>query len=106
MYYLPIAFPDGKTENSLYPENDMRNFELRIGNWKRSPRGVIFGVVTGLAEWRNLDPGKTRLIVFLIVLFTGVFPGIAIYFILALLLPLDDGTYEATWTEIDETEEK
>ena len=106
MYYLPIAFPDGKTENSLYQENDMRNFELRIGNWKRSPRGVIFGVATGLAEWRNLNPGKTRLIVFLIVLFTGVFPGIAIYFILALLLPLDDGTYEATWTEIDETEEK
>ena len=84
----------------------MRNFELRIGNWKRSPRGVIFGVVTGLAEWRNLDSGKTRLIVFLIVLFTGVFPGIAIYFILALLLPLDDGTYEETWTEVDETEEK
>lgn len=60
---------------------------MRTKRWVRSPRGKIFGVVTGLAEWRGLDPGMTRLIVFLIVLFTGVFPGIAIYLALALILP-------------------
>lgn len=60
---------------------------MRTRRWVRSPRGKIFGVVTGLAEWRGLDPGMTRLIVFLIVLFTGVFPGIAIYLALALILP-------------------
>ena len=60
---------------------------MRTRRWVRSPRGKIFGVVTGLAEWRGLDPGMTRLIVFLIVLFTGVFPGIAIYLALALVLP-------------------
>ncbi len=60
---------------------------MRTRRWVRSPRGKIFGVVTGLAEWRGLDPGMTRAIVFLIVLFTGVFPGIAIYLALALILP-------------------
>ena len=65
-----------------------KNFELRIGNWKRSPRGEIFGVVTGLAEWRDLNPSMTRLIVLLIILFTGIFPGVAIYLALALILPI------------------
>lgn len=61
---------------------------MKTRRWTRSPRGKIFGVVTGLAEWRELNPEMTRLIVFLIVLFTGVFPGIAIYLLLALILPM------------------
>ena len=55
--------------------------------WTRSPRGEIFGVATGLAEWRDLPPAMTRLIVFLIIIFTGVFPGIVIYLLLAAILP-------------------
>ncbi len=55
--------------------------------WTRSPRGTIFGVATGLAEWKDLDPRMTRIIVFLIVLLTGLFPGIAIYLLLAIILP-------------------
>lgn len=60
--------------------------------WKRSPRGKIFGVVTGLAEWRELDPNTTRTIVGIISLFTMPF-SIIIYLVLALLLPMDHGTY-------------
>ncbi len=67
--------------------NDQCGSWVRTRRWTRSPRGMIFGVVTGLAEWRGLNPGMTRLIVFLIVLFTGVFPGIAVYLALALILP-------------------
>ena len=87
---------------------------MRTRRWVRSPRGKIFGVVTGLAEWRGLDPGMTRLIVFLIVLFTGVFPGIAIYLALALILPpqadddiaggrgrSNDDTIYAEWEEAE-----
>ena len=55
--------------------------------WTRSPRGKIFGVCTGLAEWRDLDPGFVRLISLIAVLFSGVFPGVIIYLILALILP-------------------
>ena len=60
---------------------------VRTKRWTRSPRGEIFGVATGLAEWRELPPGTTRIIVFLIILFTGVFPGAVIYLVLAALLP-------------------
>ena len=56
--------------------------------WKRSPRGKIFGVVTGLAEWRDLDPQTTRTIVCIISLCTMPV-SIIIYLILALVLPMD-----------------
>ena len=60
---------------------------IRTKRWTRSPRGQIFGVVTGLAEWRGLPVDTTRLIVLLISLFTAIFPAIAIYLILAVVLP-------------------
>ncbi len=60
---------------------------VRTRRWTRSPRGEIFGVATGLAEWRDLPPGMTRIMVFLIILFTGIFPGAAIYLALAAILP-------------------
>ncbi len=63
----------------------------------RSPRGKIFGVCTGLAEWRDLPAEPVRLIVFLVILFTGVFPGALIYLAAALLIPMNPG-YEASET--------
>jgi phage shock protein C len=57
----------------------------------RSPRGKIFGVCTGLAEWRDLPADPVRLIVFLVVLATGVFPGALIYLAAALLIPMNPG---------------
>lgn len=50
----------------------------------------IFGVCSGLAIWADLDIDKFRLIAFLVVLFTGFFPGAVIYLILALLIPAAD----------------
>lgn len=64
--------------------------------WARSPRGKVFGVCTGLAEWRDLNPEPVRWIVFFAILFTGVFPGILIYLALALILPAQEpGEYRA-----------
>lgn len=73
---------------------------IRTRRWTRSPRGEIFGVVTGLAEWRGLPPATTRLIVLLITVFTAVVPVLIIYLILALILPeqtpddIIDGDYD------------
>lgn len=61
----------------------------------RSPRGKIFGVCTGLAEWRDLPPEPVRLIIFIVVLATGIFPGALIYLAAALLIPMNPG-YETT----------
>ncbi|MCI2103557.1 MAG: PspC domain-containing protein [Sphaerochaeta sp.] len=63
--------------------------------WYRSPRGKIFGLCTGLAEWRDLDPNMVRIIVALIVIFTGVFPGAIIYLILSLIIPMQPEGYQA-----------
>ncbi|MBO8435773.1 MAG: PspC domain-containing protein [Spirochaetes bacterium] len=76
----------------------MKRTNVRTKRWTRSPRGEIFGVATGLAEWRGLNPEMTRVIVFLLVIFSGIVPGIIIYFLLALILPMQSehdiiGTY-------------
>ena len=60
---------------------------VRTSRWTRSPRGIIFGVVTGLAEWRGLPVDTTRLVVALIAVFTAVFPVCIIYLLLAVILP-------------------
>ncbi len=60
----------------------------------RSPRGKVFGVATGLAEWRDLPADPVRLIVFLSILFTGFFPGALIYLAAALVIPMNPETNE------------
>lgn len=60
---------------------------IRTRRWTRSPRGRLFGVVTGLAEWRGLQSDTLRLIVGIITIMTGVVPAAVIYLILALILP-------------------
>lgn len=69
--------------------------------WMRSPRGKILGVATGLAEWRDLPAEPVRIIVFLIILFTGVFPGAVIYLVLAVILPgPEDREYKGRFDHI------
>ena len=83
---------------------------MKTRRWTRSPRGEIFGVVTGLAEWRELNPGMTRLIVLLLIIFTGIFPGGVIYLLLALILPVQtkadiidgDDPIDVTYEEAEE----
>lgn len=55
----------------------------------RSNQGKIFGVATGLAEWRDLNADMVRLIVFIVVLSTGVFPGALFYLVAALIIPMN-----------------
>lgn len=59
----------------------------------------IFGVCSGIAIWADLDINKFRLIAFLVVLFTGFFPGAFIYLILSIIIPsadYDDSYYSRT----------
>jgi phage shock protein C len=55
----------------------------------RSPRGKIFGVCTGLAEWRDLPVEPVRWIVFITVMVTGFFPGAVLYLLAALVIPMN-----------------
>ena len=60
---------------------------IRTRRWTRSPRGVVLGVATGLAEWRGFPIDITRLVVFLIFLFTAFFPALLVYLVIAVILP-------------------
>ncbi|MGD1821007.1 MAG: PspC domain-containing protein [Pleomorphochaeta sp.] len=60
---------------------------------RRSNRNArIFGVCAGIAQWAELDVRTFQIFAFLIVLFTGFFPGAVIYIILALIIPAESSS--------------
>jgi len=58
---------------------------------RRSRRNrMIAGVVGGLADYFGLDPSLLRVIYVLVSIFSAAFPGLLVYVILWLLVPLED----------------
>jgi phage shock protein C len=51
---------------------------------------MISGVCGGLAEYFGLDPTLVRLAYVFLSLFTAAFPGIILYIIAMLIVPLED----------------
>jgi len=52
----------------------------------RSRRGCFLGVCKGIAEWRGIDTVWVRLGVFIAIWLSGLWPGLAIYVIVGLLM--------------------
>ncbi len=52
----------------------------------RSRSGVIFGVCRGLAEYLDISVFWTRVVAIGVLIFTGLWPVLGIYFIAALLM--------------------
>ncbi|MFA6094687.1 MAG: PspC domain-containing protein [Candidatus Paceibacterota bacterium] len=50
---------------------------------------VIAGVCGGLGIYFNVDPVLLRLIWLLLVIMTGIFPGILVYLVAILVVPLE-----------------
>ncbi len=54
----------------------------------RSKTNRIFaGICGGLGEYMNIDPVLIRLIWLLVVVFTGVFPGLLVYILAIYIIP-------------------
>jgi phage shock protein PspC (stress-responsive transcriptional regulator) len=51
---------------------------------------MIAGVVGGLADYFGLEPSLARIIYVLVSIFSAAFPGILVYIILWILVPLED----------------
>ena len=65
----------------------MRRFEkILSGGLYRSRNGVILGVCRGIAEYFDFSVFWTRAIVVILLLFSGFWPIMALYFIAALLM--------------------
>jgi len=52
---------------------------------------MIAGVVGGLAKYFDLDPTVLRIVYVLVSLFSAAFPGIILYLILWVIMPLEEG---------------
>lgn len=52
----------------------------------RSRQGVVLGVCRGVAEYLCISVAGTRLITLLLMVFSGIFPVLIVYFIAALLM--------------------
>ena len=48
---------------------------------------IIAGICGGLGEYFNIDSILLRLVWLLVVIFTGIFPGIIVYIIAIFLIP-------------------
>jgi phage shock protein PspC (stress-responsive transcriptional regulator) len=51
---------------------------------------MLAGVIGGLARYFGLDPTLLRIIFVLVSLFSAAFPGIIVYLILLVLMPLEE----------------
>ena len=48
---------------------------------------VIAGVLSGLAEYFKQDPVLFRLVALILIIITGVFPGVLLYFLAWVVMP-------------------
>ena len=52
----------------------------------------LFGVCVGIAEYFDVDPTLVRVGILALTIFTGLIPGLILYFCMALVMP-DKGGY-------------
>jgi phage shock protein C len=50
---------------------------------------MFLGICGGLGEYFNVDPVMVRVIAVIVTICTGIFPGLAAYFIMALIVPIE-----------------
>ena len=59
--------------------------------YKSKENKVVSGVIGGIGEYFELDPVILRLVYSVVVLFTGLFPGLVVYIIASLIIPVKNG---------------
>lgn len=72
--------------------------------YKNTKKGMVFGVCQGIAEYFELDSTLIRILWVIFALFTGLFPGVIFYLILALIIPEKIEFKETDQKEKDSTE--
>jgi phage shock protein C len=59
---------------------------------RRSQNKMLAGVCAGIADYFNLDVTLVRVAYVLVSIFSAGFPGLLVYLILMLVMPLEDNT--------------
>lgn len=63
----------------------MKNKKL----YRSSTNKMISGVCGGLAEYLEMDATILRLLWALVIIFSGIFPGLLMYIVAAVIIPLE-----------------
>lgn len=71
------------------------------GKLYRARNSEVFGVCKGVANWAELPVGPIRLGVILLAIFSGFFPVLAVYILLAIFLPVEP-LYKSHFSDRDE----
>ncbi len=58
--------------------------------YKSQTNKQVSGVLAGIAEYFDIDPTVIRIAYVLLTVFTGIFPGILAYIILAIITPAEN----------------
>ncbi len=69
------------------PGPDSPKIELPKQPHRSTDTRIIAGVAGGLAEYLNLDPSLTRVIVVAVIIFSGILPGLLLYMACVIILP-------------------
>ena len=72
--------------------------------YKSTNNKMLSGVCAGFADFIGIDPTIVRVIYALASFFTGGFPGVIIYIMLAIIIPEDNGMIGTDATNHDEEE--
>ena len=76
----------------------MKNKKL----YRSTNNKMLSGVCAGVADFFGIDPTIVRVIYALVSFFSGGFPGIFVYFILAFIIPEDNGMIDTDATTHDD----
>ncbi len=55
--------------------------------YRATDKKILAGVLAGIAEYFNYDPTLVRLLFVLLVIVTGIIPGVLVYILAALVMP-------------------
>ena len=72
--------------------------------YKSTNNKMLSGVCAGFADFIGIDPTIVRVIYALASFFTGGFPGVIVYIMLAIIIPEDNGMIDTDATNHDEEE--
>lgn len=70
----------------------MKTYSKRIFRSKNNK--VFMGVMGGFGEYFNVDPTLFRVIYTGFTVFSGIFPGILAYILMALIMPIENNILE------------
>ena len=54
----------------------------------------LTGVLGGVSDYLGLDPSFVRIVYVILTILTGFMPGIILYFIMALIVPIEPKTHD------------